>query len=125
MAMSGRCDSCRTCTPLLLLLLLLVFSLSLVPARGAPGGGGRDAGILYEVRHASAAHAMSLVRAAGGVPLTTERVIASAGKHSLDDVYAKHNISADIWNAEVCLSSSAPRRVLATGGAGPGDRQVD
>ena len=60
----------------------------------------RDAGILYEVWHSRASNAMSRVRAAGGAQLTTERVIASAGALSLDDVYAVHNISGDIYNAE-------------------------
>lgn len=60
----------------------------------------RDAGILYEVWHTEAAVAMRKVQATGGQLLTTERVIQSAGALSLDDVYVKYGLNADIWNAE-------------------------
>lgn len=79
---------------------------------------GRDAGILYEVWHSTAAHAMAQVKAAGGAQLTTELVIQSAGALSLDDVYVRHNISADIYNAQpelgfYCLwRSSSPTAPL-------------
>ena len=72
----------------------------------------RDAGVLYEVWHSTAAHAMARVKAAGAAQLTTELVIQSAGALSLDDVYVRHNISADIYNAQpqlgyYCLWRSA------------------
>ena len=62
----------------------------------------RDAGILYEVWHTRAAHAMADIRAKGLFPqLTTELVIQSqdtASPFSLDDVY--RGVAADIWNAQ-------------------------
>jgi hypothetical protein len=54
----------------------------------------RDAGILYEVWHTRAAQAMARVKAEGGMQLTTELVIESAGAHSLDDVYGPYNVTA-------------------------------
>ena len=89
----------------------------------------RDAGILYEVWHTRAAQAMARVKAEGGLQLTTELVIQSAGAHTLDDVYGPYNVtatefpsvftspgfdargftagahalSADIWNAQPAL----------------------
>ena len=54
----------------------------------------RDAGILYEVWHTRAAQAMARVKAEGGVQLTTELVIESAGAHSLNDVYGPYNVTA-------------------------------
>ena len=66
---------------------------------------GRDAGILYEVWHTTAAQAMGKVAKQGGEQLTTERVIQSRGgpnasRRSLDDVYGPYGISADIYNAQ-------------------------
>jgi hypothetical protein len=61
----------------------------------------RDAGILYEVWHTRAAHAMAAVRAKGLPQLTTELVIQSqdaAAPLSLDDVY--RGAAADIWGAQ-------------------------
>jgi hypothetical protein len=77
-------------------LLLLLASLARVASR--------DAGILYEVWHTRAAHAMAAVRAKGLPQLTTELVIASqdtAAPFSLDDVY--RGAAADIWGAQPAL----------------------
>lgn len=77
-------------------LLLLLASLARVASR--------DAGILYEVWHSRAAHAMAAVRAKGLPQLTTELVIASqdtAAPFSLDDVY--RGAAADIWGAQPAL----------------------
>lgn len=55
---------------------------------------------------------MARVAASGGAQLTTELVVQSAGALTLDDVYAVHNISGDIYNAQprlgfYCLWRSA------------------
>ena len=85
-------------------LLLLLSSISASLAR--------DAGVLYEVWHSIAASAMTSLAARGLPLLTTELVLQSAGALTLDDIYAKHNISADIYNARprlgfYCLWRSA------------------
>jgi hypothetical protein len=85
---------CRVAAPVELsvgimrIVYLLIFSLlsCLVASR--------DAGILYEVWHTRAAQAMARVKAEGGMQLTTELVIESAGAHSLDDVYGPYNVTA-------------------------------
>jgi hypothetical protein len=59
-----------------------------------------DVGILYEVWHSKAATAMATVAEMGGQQLTTELVIQSAGALTLDDVYTKYNLSADIYNVQ-------------------------
>ena len=95
--------------------LLALTAASLVASCAAA----RDAGILYEVWHSTAAAAQAKVAALGAQQLTTELVIQSAGALSLDDVYARHNISADIFNAQpqlgfYCLfRSSSPTAPLA------------
>jgi len=50
---------------------------SLLLAAAITPAAARDAGILYEIWHAPAAHLMSLVSAAGRPSLTVERVIRS------------------------------------------------
>lgn len=63
----------------------------------------RAAGILYELWHCEAATAMAQVKARGHPQLTTELVIRSNGKTSLDDVYpAMHRpfASCDIFNVQ-------------------------
>ncbi len=48
----------------------------------------RDAGVLYEIWHASAAHLMHRVAASGATqPVTVETVIRSNGKHTLGGVF--------------------------------------
>lgn len=61
----------------------------------------RTAGILYELWHTKAAQMMQRVVATGAPVLTTERVIRSDGKYTLDDVYrpVAPNVS-DIYNVE-------------------------
>ncbi len=59
-----------------------------------------DVGILYEVWHSSAASLMGEVAAKGGVQLTTETVIESNGKYTLNDVYLPYGINGDIWYGE-------------------------
>lgn len=61
---------------------------------------GKDVGILYEVWHAWASTAMRNVKKAGGQQLTTEVILRSNGKLTLDDVYKKYKLSGDIYNVE-------------------------
>ena len=70
----------------------------------------RDAGILYEVWHAPAAHLARRVKASGATqPLTVESVIRSDGKHSLGEVFAGPNpeippgFQPDIYSVEPLL----------------------
>lgn len=74
---------------------------------------GRDAGILYEVWHSSAANTYKKVKAAGGVQLTTELVVRSAGNLTLDDVFVKYGLNGDIFNVQpqlgfYCLYRARP-----------------
>jgi len=58
-------------------------------ASSSPPPPSRDAGILYEVWHAPAAHLARRVRASGATqPLTVEKVIRSVGNHSLGEVFS-------------------------------------
>ena len=43
---------------------------------------------------------MNKVAALPAKQLTTELVLQSNGRYSLDDVYAKHNLNADIYNVQ-------------------------
>lgn len=60
----------------------------------------KDVGILYEVWHTTAAAAMAKVKDLGGLQLTTEKVIQSNGGFTLNDVYGKYGINADIYNVQ-------------------------
>jgi len=60
----------------------------------------KDVGILYEVWHSRSALSMQHIAKVGGTNLTTERVIQSKGKYTLNDVYGPYNLNADIYNAE-------------------------
>lgn len=60
----------------------------------------RDVGILYEVWHTKAAQLMAQVQSLGGIPLTTELVIQSNNEYTLNDIYAKYNLSGDIYNVQ-------------------------
>jgi len=54
-----------------MILVTALFAAAMTPTAA------RDAGILYEIWHAPAAHLMSLVSAAGRPTLTVERIIQS------------------------------------------------
>ena len=54
-----------------MILVIALFAAAMTPTAA------RDAGILYEIWHAPAAHLMSLVSAAGRPSLTVERIIQS------------------------------------------------
>ena len=77
----------------------------------------RQAGILYETWHCRPAAAMAKVAALNLTQLTTERVLRSDGKHTLNDVYRPQGLgpfasSREIFNVEpaelgfYCLCSS-------------------
>ena len=91
-------------------------------AAAAPTAPGRDAGILYEVWHASAAHLMHRVKAAGATqPVTVETVIRSNGRATLDEVFSgptpevPAGFTPDIYNVQpklgfycLCVRASDP-----------------
>ena len=67
----------------------------------------RDAGILYEIWHAGAAHLQHRVAATGATPLTVESVIRSDGVQNLDHVFSAaavpRGFNPDIYNVEPAL----------------------
>ncbi|EGD82762.1 hypothetical protein PTSG_12023 [Salpingoeca rosetta] len=79
---------------------LLALAVGVPPPVVHASGTGGDVGILYEVWHTRAAQAMKKVRQLGGTQLTTELVLRSNGSLTLDDVYTKYNMSADIYNVQ-------------------------
>ena len=99
----------------LLLLPLLQLATSAAAATGTAAASGsaaaappqRDAGVLYEIWHTTAAHLMHRVQASGATqPLTVESVIRSDGKHDLDGVFdgpsplLPAGFSPDIYNVQ-------------------------
>lgn len=76
------------------MLAVLTFCLLFVWAQA------KDAGILYEVWHTMASQTMSQVKTRGGLQLTTEQVIQSNGRYTLNDVYQKYNLNGDIYNVQ-------------------------
>ena len=83
--------------------IMLSLTLSSATVPSSAGGTPRAAGILYELWHCEAATAMAQVKARALPQRTTETVIRSNGRVSLDDVYPRTHgpfASSDIFNAE-------------------------